>query len=80
MSDAMFFVLSVAVLAALLFVPVSRIIWVLSVRRMEGKRGEALSEPQRLGQLRRARVIALLVVLGFSVLFNLTTVGVPGNG
>ncbi len=80
MSHAMFFVLSVAVLAALLFLPVARIIWVLSVRRLERQRGEALGEAERRGQLRRARVVGGLVVVGFSVLFNVTTLGVPGNG
>lgn len=78
MNEATFFTLSVVVLAALLFLPVSRIIWVLSVRRLERRRGEPLGEAERRGQLRRARVIGLIVVVGFSLLFNLTTLGAPG--
>ncbi|MDZ7749035.1 MAG: hypothetical protein U5K43_09520 [Halofilum sp. (in: g-proteobacteria)] len=38
MSPAAFFTLSVVVLAALLFVPVTRLIWALSVRRLERRR------------------------------------------
>lgn len=79
MSEAAFFTLSVLVLAALLFLPVSRIIWVLSVRRLERRRGEPLTEAERHGQLRRARVIGLVVVVAFSLLFNLTTLGAPGD-
>lgn len=79
MSEATFFALSVLVLAALLLLPVSRIIWVLSVRRLERKRGEPLSDAERRGQLRRARVIGLVVVIGFSLLFNLATLGAPGD-
>ncbi|MDX1608827.1 MAG: hypothetical protein R3225_01760 [Halofilum sp. (in: g-proteobacteria)] len=80
MSEPVFFTLSVVVLAALLFVPVTRLIWVMSVRRLERKRGEALPELERQGQLQRARLVALLVVIFFSIVFNLATLGAPGRG
>lgn len=62
--------LSVAVLAALLFLPVSRLVWVLAVRRLERKLGHELTAEERQGQLNRARFIAALLCLLFSVLFN----------
>lgn len=80
MSEAAFFTLSVVALAALLFVPVSRVVWVLSVRRLERKRAETLDDAERRGQLVRARLIGLLVVIFFSLLFNAATLGVPGRG
>ncbi len=66
-----YFAVSVVILAILLFFPVSRLIWVLSVRRLERKTGAPLSEPERQGQLSRARFIAMLIVVLFSVLYNL---------
>lgn len=80
MSEAAFFTLSAVALAALLFVPVSRVVWVLSVRRLERKRAETLDDAERRGQLVRARLIGLLVVIFFSLLFNAATLGVPGRG
>lgn len=80
MSEPAFFTLSVVVLAALLFVPVSRLVWVLSVRRLERKRGQTLDDAERQGQRVRARIIGLLLVIFFSLLFNAATLGVPGRG
>lgn len=74
----MFFAASFAVLAALLYLPATRLVWVLSVRRLERKLGRELSSGERDGQRRRARFIAFFVVVSFSLLFNLTTVGRPG--
>jgi hypothetical protein len=62
--------LSVAVLAALLFLPVTRLVWVLAVRRLERKLGHELSPAERDGQLNRARFIAVLLCVIFSLLFN----------
>jgi hypothetical protein len=70
MSPWTYYWLSVAVLAALLFWPASRMIWVLSVRRLERKRGQPLAEAERAGQRNRARLIAIIVCTVFSVLFN----------
>ncbi len=63
--------MSTVVLAALLYFPVSRMVWVLSVRRLERRRGEHLDEKERIGQRNRARFIAVLITLPFSALFNL---------
>lgn len=62
--------LSVVVLAALLFLPVSKLVWVVSVRRLERKQGHALSDEERLAQLNRARFVAVILCGAFSALFN----------
>lgn len=62
---------SVLVLALLLFFPVSRIIWVFSVRRLHRRIDRSLSEDEISGQMRRARFIGLFVSLVFSWLFHL---------
>ena len=67
---ATYFLVSVTLLALLLFFPVSRLIWVLSVRRLERKNGAVLSDAARQGQRGRARVIAIFIVLVFSLLYN----------
>ena len=61
---------SVIVLALLLFLPVSRLMWVLSVRRLERRLGRETTEQERRGQLSRARFLAVFVVSIFSFLFN----------
>jgi len=71
MSTELSRLLSVLLLAALLFVPVARIIWALSCRRLARKLGRELGDQERQGQLRRARVLAVMVVLVFSYLFHL---------
>ncbi len=80
MSQQLWFLISVMVLAALLFIPVSKLVWVLSVRRLQRRNGRELSEVELEGQLRRARVIAVFVTLIFSFLFNANMLGLPGNG
>ncbi len=72
--------LSVAILAALLFLPASRLIWVLSVRRLERKDGRALSDAERAGQLNRARFLAALLSVAFSALFNFQILGMGRFG
>ena len=79
MNQTSFFVLSWVVLAALLFLPVTRLIWVMSVRRLERRQKRRLEEAERGAQLRRARVLATVVALVFSFLFNLQSVGLPGG-
>jgi len=80
MSQQTYFYLSVVVLAALLFLPATKLIWVLSVRRLEKKTGNQLNEGQRLGQLNRARLLALFLVVIFSLLFNVSMLGMPQSG
>ncbi len=65
-------------LAAVLFFPVSKLIWVLSVRRVQRKEHRELSSEELQGQHNRARVIAVVVSLLFSYLFNLTLGGSLG--
>ena len=69
------FLLSFLLLAVLLFFPVSKMIWVLSVRRLQYKTGRQLESAEIEGQRRRARIIGLLLVLIFSYLFNLQLLG-----
>lgn len=66
-----------ALLAAMLFIPVSRLVWTLSVRRQERKLERKLDESEINGQLTRARFITLFLVAAFSVLFNYNVFGIP---
>jgi len=66
-----------ALLAAMLFLPVSKLVWTLSVRRQERKQQRKLEEAEIQGQLRRARFIAFFLVIIFAVLFNLNVFGIP---
>lgn len=70
-----YFYFSVLVLAALLFLPVSKMIWVISVRRLQRKTGRPLSQEEIEGQKTRSRFIALLLVLPFSWVFNYSLLG-----
>ncbi|MCP5420835.1 MAG: hypothetical protein H6969_10170 [Gammaproteobacteria bacterium] len=72
-----YFLISVLVLAALLFFPVCRLVWLLSMRRLQRKLGRELEPWETTGQLQRARFITLFVVLIFSYLFNLKLLGHP---
>ena len=75
-----YFVLSVVILAAALFFPISKLIWVLSVRRLQRKLNTELTDDDAQGQLARARFLATLVALIFSLLFNINLLGWPVNG
>ncbi|GAB4226683.1 MAG: hypothetical protein Kow0032_04670 [Methyloligellaceae bacterium] len=66
-----------ALLAAMLFLPVSKLVWTLSVRRQERKQQRKLEEAEIQGQLRRARFISFFLVIIFAVLFNLNVFGIP---
>lgn len=66
-------------LAAMLFFPVSNLIWVISVRRLQHKLGGRLDSDALRGQKTRARFISLGLVLFFSWLFNLWLSNL-GNG
>jgi hypothetical protein len=69
----------VAALALALFLPVSKLIWVLSVRRLERRLGRPLSDQDRAGQLNRARFVAIVVCVAFSALFNYHLLDMPGH-
>jgi hypothetical protein len=75
-----YYLASTAVLAVMLFFPMSKMIWVLSVRRLERKTARILSEEEIAGQRNRARFIAALVAILFSALFCYNIVGIPANG
>jgi hypothetical protein len=75
-----YFTVSFLILTALLFFPVSKLVWVLSVRRLERRLQRKLSEEEIEGQLRRARLIAVFVALVFSFLFSANIIGIPANG
>ena len=71
MNDELYFYLSVLVLSAALYIPVNKLIWVLSVRRIEKKSKSKLNEYQRNLQKNRSRFISILLVFIFSYLFNM---------
>ena len=64
------FVLTTGLLAAALWIPVSRLVWTLSVRRLERRTQRRLDAAGLAGQKRRACVVAFLVVVPFALLFN----------
>ena len=74
----LYFLLSFILLAFLLFFPTSKLIWVASVRRLEKKTASKLSQEEIQAQLKRARIIAAIVVIIFSYLFNLS-LGIQPN-
>ena len=76
----LYFLLSVVVLAALLFFPISKLIWVFSVRRLQKKLKRELNESEVAGQMTRARFLSVFISLLFSYLFNLNLIGLPTNG
>jgi hypothetical protein len=74
------FIASVLVLAFALFFPVSKMIWVISVRRLQRKLGKELTEEEIQGQLTRARFLAVFVALLFAYLFTGNLLGWPTHG
>lgn len=74
------FTLWVLLLAALLFWPMAKLVFVLSVRRLQRKLARELNEKELAGQLNRARVISVFVSVLFSFLYNLSTIGMPDGG
>ena len=75
-SNAMnlYFPISVLVLAGLLFFPVYRLVLALSVRRLEKRIEKKLNDDELAGQKRRSQVITSVIVIMFSLLFNLRLV------
>ena len=76
----LYFIFSIIILAFLLFFPVSKIIWTMSVRRLQYKLNRELSQKEINGQLLRARFISLFIVILFSILFNINSIGIPNYG
>ncbi len=77
---SLYFLASVLVLALLLYFPVSKLIWVLGVRRLQKREQRELSEAELRDQLNRARFIAVLVSLAFAYLFTLNVIGAVAHG
>jgi Na+/H+ antiporter NhaC len=71
MSSEMYYILCVILLSALLYFPVNKLILVLSIRRLEKKIGQSLSDDERKNQLNRSRFISIILILIFSCLFNI---------
>ena len=69
-NEQLYRIISVLVLATLLFLPVSKIIWAMSVRRLQRRLKRELNQQEIAAQLKRARYITFFVVLIFSYLFN----------
>jgi hypothetical protein len=80
MSTWTYYWLSVVALAALLFLPASKLGGVLSVRRLERKLGRPLVDEDRLGQRNRAWFIAIIVCVAFSALFNYQILDMAAHG
>ena len=74
------FLFWVLLLAILLFWPVSRLIWTFSVRRKQRKLKKELDEQETQAQKQRAYIIAAVVCIVFSFLYNLSTMGIPSDG
>jgi hypothetical protein len=70
---------STAILSALLYFPISKLVWVLSVRRLENKLARSTTEAERQGQQNRARFIGIIVAVMFAALFNYNVFGIPGH-
>jgi hypothetical protein len=66
-----YYLLSVIILTLLLYYPVNKLIFVLSVRRLEKKTGKNLSHMEKSDQLKRSRFISIILILLFSSLFNI---------
>ena len=74
------FILWVLLLAGLLFWPMNKLVFVLSVRRLQRKLARDLNETEIAGQMNRARVLSVFLALMFSFLYNLSTLGMPTVG
>ena len=65
-------------LAAMLFFPVSKLVWTLSIRRQERKQKRKLDEAEVKGQMQRSRFITFFLVIVFALMFNANIFGFPG--
>lgn len=68
----MWFWLTTLVLAVALFFPVSKMVWVVSVRRMERKLARVTTDEEREKLRRRSRILTSIIVVTFAFLFNST--------
>lgn len=68
-----------ALLAVMLFFPVSKLVWTLSIRRQERKQSRKLDDAELSGQRQRARFITFFLVVVFALMFNANIFGFPGT-
>lgn len=80
MSPLVIFWLWVLLLSALLFFPVSNLIYVVSVRRQQRKLNLELDGFELAAQKKRARFVAVVVCFVFSFFFNVSMIGFPVHG
>ncbi|HSH42591.1 MAG TPA: hypothetical protein VK973_10760 [Arenicellales bacterium] len=80
MSPVVIFWVWVFVLAALLYLPVSNLIYVVSVRRRQRQQKSGLDGSELAAQKQRARFVAVVVCFVFSFLFNASRLGFPLHG
>tara|TARA_B100001245_G_scaffold53727_1_gene36094 strand:- start:434 stop:658 length:225 start_codon:yes stop_codon:yes gene_type:complete len=71
MNEDIFFLAGIVLLSIALYFPVNKLIWVLSVRRLERKYKKKLTDVERKLQRNRARFISIILVIIFSYFFNL---------
>jgi Na+-translocating ferredoxin:NAD+ oxidoreductase RnfD subunit len=65
-------------LAVMLFFPVSKLVWTLSIRRQERKQKRKLNDSEVTGQMQRARFITFFLVVVFSLMLNVNNFGFTG--
>ncbi|MGH1478191.1 MAG: hypothetical protein ACRBM6_05595 [Geminicoccales bacterium] len=70
----------VALLTAALFMPTAKLIWTLSVRRLEQRLGREMDLSEQAAQQSRARLIALLLCFAFAALFNYQSLKMATHG
>jgi len=75
MNNSVWYVATSVVLALLLYVPVSRLIRVLGIRRLCEKAGRPATEAEEQVQRRRARVLAALIAVAFAFVYNRVLLG-----
>ena len=75
MTQTTIFWLWVVALTAALFYPVSRLVLVVSVRRLQKKLQRHLDETELHGQNNRAYFLAIVVSFIFSMMFNYRLLG-----
>ena len=80
MTPVMTFWFWVLLLAALLFLPVSNLICVVSVRRKQRRLKTELDQKELAAQKQRARFVAAIVCFLFSFFFNVSRIGFPVHG
>ncbi|MBE8182712.1 MAG: hypothetical protein HAW61_04230 [Candidatus Portiera sp.] len=65
-----YFLLTSAVLFAMLYYPVHKMIYIMSVRRMQKKLKKDLNDKEQLGQKRRAHFVTIILLVIFSAIYN----------